>query len=92
MSALHLLWIIPLSAFVGFMVCALLPKTASTNADRFRAMSDMELAKFLIKAHDCELHIPFCQEKQECCDDLEGIQDESCLACMMAWLNREVGE
>lgn len=62
------------------------------NADRIRAMSDEELAKFLMKAHDCELHIPFCTNKPECHDDLDNgdIPEERCLKCMMDWLNAEV--
>lgn len=31
MNALHLLWIVPLSAFIGFMVCAIL--TVAKQAD-----------------------------------------------------------
>ena len=64
-----------------------------TNAERIRTMSDEELAKFLMEAHDCELHIPFCREKREC-DELlcNGyIPEENCMACMVAWLKQEVG-
>lgn len=66
-----------------------------TNADRIRAMTDEELAKFLIKAHDCEVHIPFCQNKPECNEMLDAgvdIPPENCEACMMAWLHRPAEE
>lgn len=65
------------------------PKRPITNADKFRAMTDMELAKFLMQAHDCELHIPFCKNKQECCYNLDDISDTMCMVCMMEWLSKE---
>lgn len=67
-------------------------KRPRTNADRFRAMSDIELARVLMRAHDCELNIPFCQEKQECNEMIDRgniIPDEKCLGCMVKWLQRE---
>lgn len=64
-------------------------KVPKTNADRFRAMSDEELAEYLMRAHDCELHIPFCQNKEECWDDMLDIPPENCLACMLEWLRKE---
>ena len=61
-----------------------------TYAERFKAMTDEQLAKFLMDAHDCVLHVPFCQDKQECCDNLDDIKEENCMACMMAWPRKEV--
>lgn len=58
-----------------------------TNLERFRAMTDKEVARFLMAAHDCELHIPFCQNHTDCCDDLDGITPARCIVCMMEWLN-----
>ena len=59
-----------------------------TNADRIRAMSDKELAKALMKAHDGEVYIRFCKETPECVDLIErgDIPEERCLGCMMDWL------
>jgi hypothetical protein len=54
-------------------------------------MSDKEIARFLMAAHDCEVHIPFC--KEECCDYLEdGITPARCIVCMMEWLNKPMDE
>lgn len=62
-----------------------------TNLEKFRAMTDKEFARFLMAAHDCEVHIPFCQNKQECMDELEnGISPARCIVCMMEWLNKPV--
>ena len=59
-----------------------------TNLERFRAMTDKEIARFLMAGHDCEVHIPFCQNKETCCDDLDGITTAQCMVCMMEWLNK----
>lgn len=61
-----------------------------TNADRIRTMSEKELARFLVSAHDCELHIPFCQNRDGCGDALDRGEDleEQCLRCMIDWLNK----
>lgn len=59
-----------------------------TNADHIRAMNDKELAKFMMAAHDCELHIQFCQNKERCMDDMDGITPAQCIVCMMEWLNK----
>ena len=60
-----------------------------TNADRIRAMSDEELAKFLKEFNDCEQHIPFCQNREECWDNIPDIPEENCLTCLVAWLQKE---
>lgn len=60
-----------------------------TNLEKIRAMTDKELARFLMAAHDCEVHIPFCQNKDDCFDKLEdGISPARCIVCMMEWLNK----
>jgi hypothetical protein len=63
-----------------------------TNLERFRAMDDKEVARFLMAAHDCEVHIPFCQNKEKCCDDLDSITPVQCIVCMMEWLNKPMEE
>ena len=64
-----------------------------TNLDRFRAMTDKEVARFLMAAHDCEVHIPFCKSKVECYDELEnGISPARCIVCMMEWLKKPMEE
>ncbi len=65
-----------------------------TNAQRYREQlaTDEGLAEFLMKAHDCEIHIPFCHGKGPC----EGFdidpKGEGCQACMMAYLNSPAEE
>lgn len=62
-----------------------------TNLERFRAMTDKEVARFLMAAHDCEVNIPFCQNKDKCFDELDnGISPVRCIVCMMEWLNKPV--
>lgn len=63
-----------------------------TNADRIRAMSYEELAKYLMQANDCELRIPFCKWDKACDEMLDngGIPDEMCLQCMIDWLRQPV--
>jgi hypothetical protein len=56
-------------------------------------MTEKELARFLMAAHDCELHIPFCKNRGECMDELEnGITPARCIVCMMEWLEQPVEE
>lgn len=65
-----------------------------TNAERYRAQlaTDEGLAEFLMKAHDGEVHIPFCQNKGPCAlDDIDPM-GEGCKACMMEWLNKAAEE
>lgn len=57
-----------------------------TNADRIRAMSDEELASYWANNYD-----NFCQNKPECgalLDTDEGIPEEFCVACALAWLQQ----
>jgi hypothetical protein len=64
-----------------------------TNLEKFRAMNDKEFARFLMAVHDCEVHIPFCQNKNICFDNLaDGISPVRCIVCMMEWLNKPVEE
>jgi len=64
-----------------------------TNLERFRAMTDKEIARMLMAAHDCEVHIPFCQNKESCHDDLDnGITPVRCICCMLEWLNKPMEE
>ena len=65
-----------------------------TNAQRYREQlaTDEGLAEFLMKAHDGEVHIPFCQNRGPCeWDDIEPM-GEGCQACMMAYLNSPAEE
>lgn len=65
--------------------------TNVSNAQRIRAMTDEELAKFLIKAHDGDMYIGFCQNKPECNEMLDAgtdIPEEACVACVVSWLQR----
>lgn len=65
-----------------------------TNAERYREQlaTDEGLAEFLMKAHDGEIHIPFCQDKGPCAlDDIDPM-GEGCKACMMEWLNKPAEE
>ena len=61
-----------------------------TNLERFRAMDDKQVARFLMAAHDYEVHIPFCQNLVDCTDDLDGITPARCIVCMMEWLQQPV--
>lgn len=61
-----------------------------TNADRFRSMSDEELAAYWAENHD-----NFCPNKPECGEALdrdELIPDEWCVHCALAWLQKPVAE
>ena len=57
------------------------------NADRIRAMSDKELAKFL-EDDESGIEIPYCQSKEECLRDLPDIPDGECSKCLLEWLNQ----
>lgn len=60
-------------------------------ADYIRSMSDEELARMLMMAHDGEIHIPFCKNKDECfyaLDHNKDIKDSECLRCMIDWLKQ----
>lgn len=52
-----------------------------TNADRIRAMSDDELAKFLSEYTDCICGV----YTQEC-----GTSEDTCIARWLEWLKEEV--
>lgn len=59
-----------------------------TNAERIRTMTDEELGKFLMQAHDGALEIPFCKDRDECFDDIDAITNAKCMACMMGWIHQ----
>lgn len=59
-----------------------------TNGDKIRAMTDEELGKFLMRAHDGALEIPFCKYMDECFDDVDAITNAKCMICMMEWLQQ----
>ena len=65
-----------------------------TNADRFRSMTDVNLAKILIAEPIAE-KIPFCQNKPECSALLDSevdIPQEKCLQCALDWLRQPAEE
>lgn len=66
-----------------------------TNEDHIRAQIRAEegLAKFLMKCHDDGIHIPFCQNKEECLELIEenGVPESKCMDCMIEWLRKEYG-
>lgn len=58
-----------------------------TNADRIRAMTDAELAQMLCAGVD----IQFCHNLPECAELLDtddGVPEEKCMGCLMAWLRQ----
>ena len=62
-----------------------------TNADRIRAMSDEELAKLLY----CSDSLGWCHNLPECAnmlDTADGIPEEKCMACLVAWIKRPAEE
>ena len=62
-----------------------------TNADRVRAMSDVELAEHLYAYATLEQQIQFCQNLPECdkiLDTGDEIPDEKCMNCLMEWLRQ----
>ena len=63
-----------------------------TNLERIRAMTDEELERFLMDAHDGKVYIPFCTSKPECDDLLDNFQidEEQCRGCMREWLKKPV--
>ena len=63
-----------------------------TNSDRFRRMSDEEIAKILVSDLIGE-KIPFCKNKPECdkiLDSGECIPESMCVECALDWLKKEV--
>ncbi len=59
-----------------------------TNADRIRSMSDEELAAALYRMLDGDM---YCTNKPECGELLnteDGIPDEWCAQCLLAWLRK----
>ena len=56
-------------------------KAKQTNADRIRAMSDEDLAKFIEEA--CCPPVCYTKHFDEC-------QKEDCVPCWLAWLQEEV--
>lgn len=71
------------------------PRKIQTNADKIRAMTDEEFAKYLSKQVDVPVGI--CRELPECHEDLEADRDiplERCEGCWLRWLQQpaEVSE
>ena len=63
-----------------------------TNADRIRSMSDEELAQILFAINDGD---GYCKNLPECAALLnteEGIPDEKCIQCVVAWLQQPAEE
>ena len=69
-----------------------IPGKRSANGDRIRNMSDEELAAWPIKLSDAGAEeIKFCQNRQECEDDLSAgreLPESRCIECMVGWLQR----
>ena len=53
----------------------------TTNADRIRAMTDEELAKFIAGTVDC----CNCKHPRNGCSE----NDETCASCQLDWLKQE---
>lgn len=60
-----------------------------TNAQRYREQlaTDEGLAEFLMKAHDGEVHIPFCRSDVVCKGENDPM-GEGCRECMIQWLRK----
>lgn len=74
--------------------CVMGIKLDGTNADRFRAMSDEELAAILVAEPMAE-KIPFCQNSPECDRLMEtdrDIPEEMCAKCALDWLRQPAKE
>jgi hypothetical protein len=62
-----------------------------THADRFRSMTDEELAKALYYGFDTE----YCFNAPACAamlDEPDGIPEEKCIGCLLNWLRQPAGE
>lgn len=62
-----------------------------THADRFRSMTDEELAKALYYGFDTE----YCSNDPACAamlDEPDGIPEEKCIGCLLNWLRQPAGE
>ena len=58
-----------------------------TNADRIRAMTDEELAKYLYYGFDAR----YCRNDPACIALLDtegGVPDEKCIGCALKWLEQ----
>lgn len=65
-----------------------------TNAQKFRAMSDEELAEVLYSFEDLKMP-DYCQRKKECDDMLDAdidIPAENCKRCLVAYLRQPAEE
>ena len=63
------------------------PKKPQTNADRFRSMTDEDLAKALYYGFDTE----YCTNDPACAamlDEPDGIPEEKCIGCLLNWLRQ----
>lgn len=56
-----------------------------TNADKFRNMTDEELAEWLFPLCTGDL-IGFCQNKEWCIENIPNIPQEHCKQCLLDWL------
>lgn len=63
-----------------------------TNADQIRAMTDEELAAALYRMLDGDV---YCTNRPKCGEMLnteDGIPEEWCAQCLLAWLRKPVEE
>ena len=73
--------------------CPLYNARPQNNADRIRSMSDEELAQKLYMFSNLDERINFCPSLLECnalLDTEDGIPQEKCIGCLLAWLRRPV--
>lgn len=88
MKLAMMLLLVPTFALIGFAIGFTLSENGKpkTNGDRIRAMSNVELAKFLMDTNECALRTTFCPKKSECQPD---VTEGRCIRCMMEWLNMD---
>ena len=60
-----------------------------TNAEKIRSLSDEELALALYRVVCDDPEVRFCEEREECIEDLDRVTDENCMRRLLAWLLRE---
>lgn len=67
----------------------------ATRADRLSAMSDEEMAEWLIRMSEGDQSIKFCKGRPECdadCDADRDIPQARCVECLTDWLRQPCEE
>lgn len=91
-SILHLLWIVPVAASIGFVLCSIMVAARSGDVSRPKASNTDRIQTATTEDLTDEIHAISLGYKPWCDYHCENQGDDGCEHCIQAWLQQPAQE